>query len=425
MAPEKNAGRQKRPWWKKEKKTIQLVDGFSIRNFNPDFDIVEAHSPEPKPGMPYIPPDEIWIDERFEGERDFLLKVLWNERRCKEQSEEAMRAWLNEQLAERKGPPSRFELREITARPSRREGDLLIRYVRGEKVRRWWDVWFVFGGHDLIYPSYIPENEVWIDIRQDPREIKYTLHHELHERQNMAKGMSYPKAHDKATASEQKQRSLLLTKKRKRQKNHLKALQVPSFSQVDGYSCGTTSLKCVTWFHGKRFSKKQLNDLCGLTEDGIDHDPLAIGATETGAYAFMKEEGTLSELRYFLGKGLPVIVGWWSFSKEDTEEGYGHFNASWDRDAREEWDCGHYSVVFHMSEEYIWLMDPQEFCANGEIVKGGERRFRTKDFLKHWYDTDTDDYRKVGRWMLVVNYNKETYSDRFEGGKDFLPTVEE
>lgn len=419
MASDKKSGRRKRPWWKKEGKVIHLVDGFQIRNLNPDFSVIEHSSPTPKPGVPYIPEDEIWLDERFEGERDFLLKVLWYERRCPETGERSIRAWLNERLAERTGPPSRMELREITVK-TQRNGKLLVRYVRGEKVRRWWDVWFVFGGHDLIYPAYIPENEVWIDVRQDSREVKYTLHHELHERKNMAKGMSYPKAHRKATASEQKLRSRELVKRRKRRKSKPKPLDVMGFHQRAA-ECGNTSLKCVCWYHGKRYSAKRLGELCGLTEDGIDHVPLAVGATRTGAHAFVKDEGSISELRRFLERGYPVIVGWWSILPEEAEDGYLPFDASWDRDKRAEMDAGHYSVVHHITDEWVYLMDPQAFTVDGETIKGGFRRMRIKTFLDVWYDTDGPDYEKVERWYLVVNYDGKTFADVVKGGKDYLP----
>lgn len=415
----KKRGRRKRPWWKREGKTIEYVPGYWIRHINPNFDIAEEHSPTPKPGMPYVPEDEIWIDERFEGERDFLLKMLWHERRSPVTGEAAMRKWLNEQIAEKNGQfPTKADLKAIT-RKKVRDGKLLIRYVRGEKVRRWWDAWFVFGGHDLVYPHYIPKNEVWIDIRQDPREVRFTLHHELFERKKMKRGMSYAKAHRLATASEQKLRSKEIPRKRK--KNPLKRIPVGSFSQVDDHSCGTTSLKCVLWYHGKRLSKKKVNKICGLTKDGIDHEPLAIGATKTGAHAFAKDEGTLSELRHFLKLGYPIIVGWWSVDEDEEAQGYTSFDPKWNLDERKEGDCGHYSVVFHMSEKYIWLMDPNRFYSDGELVQGGERRFRIEDFLKVWYDTDTDDYKKVERWYLVVNFDGKTFEKRFDGGKDYLP----
>lgn len=414
MAPRNEDGRQARPWWKKEGNIVRFVPGFNVRNVNPDFDVIEGHSPKPLPGMPYIPKGQIWIDERFEGEKDFLLKVLWHERQCPEAGEKARRRWLNARLAERSGPPSRQELAEITVR-AKRQGKLLIRYVRGEKVRRWWDVWFVFGGHDIIYPDYIPKNEIWLDIRQDPREIKYVLHHEMLERKLMSRGMTYARAHKLATESEQRLRSREIVKPRGRRKKHPKRLEVPVFSQRD-CECGNTSLKAVCWFLGKRYSARTLGRYCRLSGEGIDHEPLALGAAKTGANVFMREEGSLSELRWFLEKGLPVLVGWWSL-----EPGYSHFDPSWNKEERAENDCGHYSVVCRITDEWVELMDPQVFKTRGGIKSGGYRKMRIKDFLEAWYDTDGPDFRKVERWYMVVNYEGKTFADRFKGGRDYLP----
>lgn len=422
MAKETHSGRRQRPWWEAERKRLVPVDGYMIRNFNPDFDIIEEHSPNPLPGMPYVAKGDIWYDVRFEGELPFLLKVRWFERRCLESGELTRRRWLNERLAEKVGRmPTREDLKAITVR-TKRKRKLLIRYVRGDLVRRWWDVWFIFGGHDLVYPDYVPEDEVWIDIRQDPREVKFTLHHELHERKNMSKGMRYPTAHRLATASEQKLRSKELPVKRNKNRLVKSDNEPPFFFQKDGVGCGTTSLKSVLWHHGKRLSRKRIDRICGLTEDGIDHEPLAVGATRIGANAFMKDEGTLSELRFFLEQGYPVIVGWWSYDEEEEAEGYGPFDPKWNLEEREEWDCGHYSVLFHMSEHYVWLMDPQLFTLHdGTTVKGGERRMSIAEFLERWNDTDGSDYKPVQRWYLVVNFDGKTFAGRFKGGKDYLP----
>ena len=144
--------------------------------------------------------------------------------------------------------------------------------------------------------------------------------------------------------------------------------------------------------------------------------PLAQGAAKTGAHVFMKSEGAINELRRFLEQGYPILIGWWSL-----EPGYTHFDPKWNLTERMEGDCGHYSVVYHISKEYVWLMDPQQFKHwEGETVYGGFRRMRIKDFLKVWYDTDTDDYRKVERWYMVVNYDNKTFG--IPGGVNLSPT---
>ena len=63
----------------------------------------------------------------------------------------------------------------------------------------------------ICLPDYIPKNEVWIDARQDKREIKDTLFHELFERGPMARGMRYNPAHALATKAEKQLRPKMPT----------------------------------------------------------------------------------------------------------------------------------------------------------------------------------------------------------------------
>jgi len=74
--------------------------------------------------------------------------------------------------------------------------------VDGLVIRR--DIFgeFLYGGNTQRYP-WIPKNEIWIDNAISAEEFKYTLIHELHERDLMAKkGMSYADAHDSSLAIE-------------------------------------------------------------------------------------------------------------------------------------------------------------------------------------------------------------------------------
>ena len=61
-------------------------------------------------------------------------------------------------------------------------------------VRSLFDLDFTAGGHENVY-EFIPEGEVWIDDASDARERGYFLLHELHERNLMADGEPYSRAH--------------------------------------------------------------------------------------------------------------------------------------------------------------------------------------------------------------------------------------
>ncbi|MEK9194537.1 MAG: succinylglutamate desuccinylase/aspartoacylase family protein, partial [Patescibacteria group bacterium] len=112
-------------------------------------------------------------------------------------------------------PPRRGEIspsadkkinRDFVQRKFKKD-DLTIKVVDGEIVRKTLDPSFVAGGHGLIYPWYIPKQEIWLDGRIDRKELKYILAHEKHEYRLMQKGSDYNKAHDRACVIEKELRA--------------------------------------------------------------------------------------------------------------------------------------------------------------------------------------------------------------------------
>ncbi len=74
--------------------------------------------------------------------------------------------------------------------------------VDGLVIRREIFCEFLYGGNDERY-IFVPMNEIWIDHAITAEEYKYTVAHELHERDLMARyGMSYADAHDSSLALE-------------------------------------------------------------------------------------------------------------------------------------------------------------------------------------------------------------------------------
>ena len=63
------------------------------------------------------------------------------------------------------------------------------------------DIDFTAGGHDYVY-EFVPENEVWIDNDIEQQEHGYVLLHELHERNRMAAGWPYSRAHAESSLLE-------------------------------------------------------------------------------------------------------------------------------------------------------------------------------------------------------------------------------
>ncbi len=74
------------------------------------------------------------------------------------------------------------------------ENGVSVWIVNGRLVRSVFDIDFTEGGHDYVY-EFVLENEVWIDDDIEEKERGYVLLHELHERNRMAGGWPYNKAH--------------------------------------------------------------------------------------------------------------------------------------------------------------------------------------------------------------------------------------
>ena len=81
------------------------------------------------------------------------------------------------------------------------ENGVSVWIVNGRLVRSVFDIDFTAGGHDYVY-EFVPQNEVWIDDAITEVERPYVLVHELHERNRMAGGWAYNKAHEESSRIE-------------------------------------------------------------------------------------------------------------------------------------------------------------------------------------------------------------------------------
>ncbi len=77
--------------------------------------------------------------------------------------------------------------------------------VDGKVVREVLDLEFVQGGHEFVY-TYVPVNEVWLDNDLSTEEWSHVLLHEIVERNLMAKGTTYGRAHVVALRREKEAR---------------------------------------------------------------------------------------------------------------------------------------------------------------------------------------------------------------------------
>lgn len=191
---------------------VWIVDGSYIRSHkDEEFTNFGQHY-----RYSYIPKDEFWIDrEAKHDERQFFIYHLLVEHRLMAKGMPYEKALVKADQAERRerrraGDVSRLthhgetlpEGRDVHERLWQKlKSGLSVWIVNGRLVRSVFDIDFTEGGHDYVY-EFVPENELWIDDAIEESERGYILLHELHERNRMAKGWPYDKAHAESSRLE-------------------------------------------------------------------------------------------------------------------------------------------------------------------------------------------------------------------------------
>jgi hypothetical protein len=164
----------------------------------------------------YIPQHEFWIDLGTRSDEwRFFIDHLMVEYRLMENGMPYEKAIIAADNEERKERRRAHDLSGLTDHGKRLPGGsdvhihlwkqlksgLSVWIVNGRLVRSVFDIDFTAGGHDYVY-EFVPENEVWIDDDVEEAERGYVLLHELHERNRMAKGLDYDKAHAESSRLE-------------------------------------------------------------------------------------------------------------------------------------------------------------------------------------------------------------------------------
>ena len=191
---------------------VWLVDGVYIRgHMDEEFTNFGQHY-----RYNYIPLNELWIDQATRSdEQSFFIDHLLMEHRLMAKGMPYEKALPLADRAERKERRRAGDVSLLTHHGQKLpdgqevhqrlwkklENGLSVWIVTGRLVRSVFDIDFTAGGHDYVY-EFVPENQVWIDddIMEDER--PYVLLHELHERNRMAKGWPYSKAHAESSRLE-------------------------------------------------------------------------------------------------------------------------------------------------------------------------------------------------------------------------------
>ncbi len=191
---------------------IWVVDGSYIRShIDEEFTNYGQHY-----RFAYIPINELWLDqEAVEDEQLFFIDHLLVEHRLMAKGvsyEKALEAAHHDERKKRRraGDMSLLtshgcnlpDASQVHKRLWKKlENGVSVWIVNGRLIRSCFDIDFTEGGHDYVY-EFVPENEVWIDDDIEGSERSYVLLHELHERNRMAGGWPYTKAHTESSKLE-------------------------------------------------------------------------------------------------------------------------------------------------------------------------------------------------------------------------------
>ena len=166
-------------------------------------------------------------------------------------------------------------------------------------------------------------------------------------------------------------------------------LNIPYYRQKNIYSCGPAALQMVFSFLGKKETQKKLMKLADINKKeiksvGIPNHRMVEAARRSKFYCYVNENSLLTEVKYYIQLGLPVIVSYIEPTYDDP----------------------HFGVVSGYSNlrRKIILNDPW----NGKNFKMSEVQF-----MRRWYSGLSN----VNHWMLVINKKP------FKIGRQFFPLV--
>lgn len=148
-------------------------------------------------------------------------------------------------------------------------------------------------------------------------------------------------------------------------------LNYPFYRQKTDYTCGPTVLKMVFKKHSLHKDEFALAKSANTqVRWGTQHAGMIKTALKHQFYSFVRNNGSVENLREFVKKGYAVIIDW----TEPT--------------SRE----GHYSLLIGFTKTHVIYHDPWW---------GRQSRMRIGTFTKYWKELETSKYG----WMMVLGRN--------------------
>lgn len=139
------------------------------------------------------------------------------------------------------------------------------------------------------------------------------------------------------------------------------AYQFPFYRQLESADCGSSCLRIVSKFYGKKHPANYLRDLCHTTQQGVSLLSISDAAEAIG----------------FRTSGL--MLTWKQLRDEAKIPCIAH------------WNQHHFIVVYKVSKKHVWVSDP----AVGLI------KYSTEKFQKYWLSATDRDGQQRGTVLLL------------------------
>ena len=169
-------------------------------------------------------------------------------------------------------------------------------------------------------------------------------------------------------------------------KGSILILPVKPVIQANGYECGVACVQTILGTRGIKSNRLSLKGRLHTTK-GYGTLPTKIREVLT-LYGFKikeKFEANLGDIESELGKGRLCLVAYQAWGAEKYYE---------------KLQSGHYSVIFGIEKDYLWLAD--SFVKGKRVrYRPGVRKIKKELFEKRWRDEDGRQ-KLYERWYLAV-----------------------
>lgn len=174
---------------------------------------------------------------------------------------------------------------------------------------------------------------------------------------------------------------------------------IRQITQISEAHCGAAVLQMLLENHGVMTTQPLIADKAGVTEvideHGMRVDQIATACVRIAPQLIFwyKYQSSLEDIRYLLGRSIPIGVEWQGLFYDSIEEEAESGARVGDEDA----DYGHYSIITFLDEEAEQLVfaDPyKDFSNRQRIMPVGT-------FLERWWDTNEVMDYTTGRSQIV------------------------